>query len=168
MAQMLPDCSDIIPSDEGTMLPSHLGRKEKIPCYEPPIADIYRGILPGLRHVVHQHLSAMSAASQENVELNSRNRVTISKRPNTNENPVFFPVDPYGNNDFVCKLCSKELSNVYFHCDGYEQLLSKDLNICHDCLKEKRFKCKIQMHPANKKRHSTINHTGKFDHVLIQ
>merc|ERR1711862_31189 len=89
-------------------------------------------------------------------------RVTLAKRPNSHENPQKFPVDPYGNSDFMCKLCSQELSNIYFHCDGCEQLLSKDFNICIQCYSEKTYMINYQMHPMNPKRHSTINHTGGF------
>jgi len=125
------------------------------------IRNLCRGILPGLRHVVKEHISAMELASQKACKSWGRGkRVTISKRPNTHENPNTFPVDPYGNNDFFCKLCNQELSNVYFHCDGCEQLLSKDFNICRKCHSGKEFMKTIQMHPSNPKRHSTINHTG--------
>jgi hypothetical protein len=123
--------------------------------------DTCRGFLPGLRYVVRQHVDAMESASNKSLLTGRGERVTISKRPNTQENPMEFPVDPYGNSDFFCKLCSKELSNVYYHCDGCETLLSKDFNICRDCHGEKNFLVKIQMHPLNDKRHSTINHTGK-------
>jgi len=123
------------------------------------------GILPGLRHVVKEHVNTMEIASREACQSLLRGkRVTISKRPNTHENPSSFPVDPYGNNDFFCKLCNQELSNVYFHCDGCEQLLSKDFNICRKCHAEKMFCQTIQMHPSNPKRHSTLNHTGRMNY----
>jgi hypothetical protein len=136
--------------------------EEKPKPYRTSRIDVCRGILPGLRHVVGQHLSVLeSATDATSKSLEKGVRVTIAERPNTHENPQLFPVDPYGNNDFMCKLCSKELSNTYFHCDGCERLLSKDFNICQECHAEKKFLMQVQMHPLNKKRHSTINHTGR-------
>jgi len=129
--------------------------------FMPRTEDILRGILPGLRYVVDQHASATQLA-----ESSSRNgegpRVTIAERPNSWENPQTFSLDPYGNGDFFCKLCSKELSNVYMHCDGCESLLKKDFNICVECHSEGTFQKNIQMHPLNNKRHSMVNHTGNF------
>jgi hypothetical protein len=137
--------------------------------FEPSKTEVCLGILPALRHVVGQHVSSMEMASQTKSKSTARGeRVTIAKRPNTAENPQAYPVDPYGNSDFMCKLCSKELSNVYFHCDGCEQLLSKDFNICQKCHSEKKFMMVVQMHPMNNKRHSTINHTGTFVRVLLR
>jgi hypothetical protein len=124
--------------------------------------DVCRGILPGLRYVVRQHVDAMEAAGNKGLLSGKGERVTIGKRPNTHEDPMTFPVDPYGDSDFFCKLCSKELSNVYYHCDGCETLLSKDFNICGECHAEKIFMMKVLMHPLNEKHHSTINHTGKY------
>ena len=66
-------------------------------------------------------------------------RVSNSKRLNTHEDSMCFSVNPYGNSDFMCKLCAKDLSNLYYHCDGCEQLLSKDFNICQQCHSEKKF-----------------------------
>ena len=128
---------------------------------------VCRGILPGLRYVTRQHIDAMESASSRSRLMGKGERVTVTARPNTQEDPQHFPVDPYGNSDFFCKLCSKELSNVYYHCDGCETLLSKDFNICRECHAEKKFMQKIRMHPLNEKNHSTINHTGKFPHLYL-
>ena len=92
--------------------------------------------------------------------------VSVSKWPNSHENPHLFALDPYGNNNFFCKLCWKELSNIYMHCDGCKILLSKDFNICMECWESQKYKVMIQMHPLNSKKCSTINLTGNmsFDH----
>ena len=124
---------------------------------------ICRGILPGLRHILRKQAIAMKLATHSMSKSTQRGkRVSISKRPNTHEDSMCFPVDPYGNNDFMCKLCAKELSNLYYHCDGCEKLLSKDFNICQQCHSEKRFMETIQMHPSKTKRHSLLNHTGNM------
>jgi hypothetical protein len=136
---------------------------------------VCRGILPSLKHVLKQQVSAMKLAAQGASQSRERGkRVTIAKRPNTHENTDVFPLDPYGIDGFSCKLCSKELSNIYYHCDGCEKVLSKDFNICQQCHKEKLFMITVQMHPNNPKRHSTLNHTGtssfpccRFNHRRI-
>jgi hypothetical protein len=131
--------------------------------FEPSRTEVCRGILPALRHVVGQDITSMKLASRTKSTSTERGeRVTIRKLPDAAEDPKAFSVDPYGNSDFTCKLCHKELSNVYFHCDGCEQLFSKDFNICQKCHSEKEFMMVVQMHPKNPKRHSTINHTGTF------
>lgn len=126
--------------------------------------DICRGILPGLRCLVHEHLAAMaSAEGAKQAEKNHYKRgekISISDRPNIDENPVTFSVDPYGNSGYTCKLCHKELSNIYFHCDGCEQLLDRDFNICSECHANKKYMVMVPMHPHDRELHAMINHTG--------
>lgn len=94
--------------------------------FMPSPSVICKGIFPALQYVVKQHIYAMNVAeSLKSKSFERCKRVSVAKRPNTSENPVCFALDPYGNSDFFCKLCSKELSNVYLHCDGCELLLSK-------------------------------------------
>jgi hypothetical protein len=64
--------------------------------------------------------------------------------------------------DYYCVICYKELSNVYFHCNGCEQLLSKDFNICETCHSEKNYKINHLMHAGNNSPDSAVNHTGKY------
>lgn len=122
--------------------------------------DVCRGILPGLRYVIKEHVTAMESASASQSRERGE-RITLAKYPDTQKDPAVATVDPHGNSDFICKLCSKELSNVYFHCDGCEKLLSKDFNICVSCHQAKHFAKTVPMHPHNPKRHATINHIGK-------
>ena len=130
--------------------------------FQPSSADICRGILQSFRYIVEQHINVMeNAMRSKTTSQKQRDRVSIADRPNAHEDPMRFPVDPYGNGDFFCKLCFKELSNVYFHCDGCEKLLSKDFNICQECHAEGKYKIRVQMHNLNDKRHSTLNHVGK-------
>ena len=99
------------------------------PGYSPSASVICKGIFPALQYVVKQHIYAVNVA--ENLKSKSferGKRVSVSERPNAWENPVTHPLDPYGNSDFFCKLCNKELSNVYLHCIGCEVILSKDFN----------------------------------------
>jgi hypothetical protein len=150
----LPHCREISNS---------LSSKSENFLYDASPQDLCRGILPGLRHVVHGHISSLSSAT--NNKRNSRTRgerLRVAEKPDSKPNPALHPVDPLGNADFACRLCRKELSNVYYHCDGCENLLSKDYNICKDCHVDKRFMIFEQMHPTNPKRHATLNHTGMF------
>lgn len=130
--------------------------------------DVCRGILPGLRYVINEHLAAIEDAMKDvNTSNQNKHRVSLAERPNSHENPELTTVDPHGNNDFSCKLCRKELSNVYYHCDGCEKLLHKDFNLCVSCHSCKYYARFVQVHPHNPKRHATINHVGdmKYDRV---
>jgi hypothetical protein len=94
--------------------------------FMPDPSVICKGIFPALQYVVKQHIHAINVAeSLKSKSFERCKRVSVAKNPNAWENPVNHPLDPYGNTDFFCKLCSKELSNVYLHCDGCEILLSK-------------------------------------------
>jgi hypothetical protein len=126
---------------------------------EPSKEDICEGILPSLHYVAGRHIDALQA---EPCQSNKRGeRLKIAKKPDTQENPELSPLDPYGDSDYDCKICRTELSNVYYHCMGCEQLLSKDYNICAECHAQKKFMRKDLMHPTNDKNHATLNHTGK-------
>ena len=64
--------------------------------------------------------------------------------PESHLNPLTRPIDPFGN-DYTCKICDRELANTYFHCEGCEELIKKDYNICEECFTEDRFKCNTAM-----------------------
>ena len=134
-------------------------KEKKGNVYESTKEDICRGMYPGLCVVVGKHIRALNVKESKSDEKGKR--LSIATIPDTQENPQTCPLDPYGDSDFACKICRKELSNVYFHCDGCEKLLSKDFNICRGCYLEKKFQIKVQMHPSNPKRHATLNHMGK-------
>jgi len=135
-----------------------LEEKKKKSVYEATKKEICKGIYPALCVVVGQHVRALNV--EESTSMERGKHLTISKIPDTQENPQTCPLDPYGDSDFQCKFCSKELCNVYFHCDGCERLLSKDFNICGDCYFAKKFRCTVTMHPTETKRHATLQHTG--------
>jgi hypothetical protein len=64
--------------------------------YEPSSEEICRGILPGLRHIVKHHVNVMQRSKAKNSNEMATDRVRIMERPNADENPSFFSVDPYG------------------------------------------------------------------------
>ena len=131
----------------------------------PDAKTVLRGILPGLTYVAHKHASAAKSSENWKPASGSHERVKINWKPNARENPDLFALDPYGSSDFFCRICMEELSNVYMHCDGCENLLVKDFNICVTCHSEGGYKSTHQMHPFDPKRVSTLNHTGdpKFE-----
>jgi hypothetical protein len=89
-------------------------------------------------------------------------RIHVRIKPQCWEDPSEFPLDPYGEADFFCKICFKELANLYYHCDGCEQLLRKDFNICLSCHSEKRYKARTTMHTEVDQLVSTVHHMGDF------
>mmetsp|Transcript_2478 Transcript_2478/g.3628 ORF Transcript_2478/g.3628 Transcript_2478/m.3628 type:complete len:969 (-) Transcript_2478:1192-4098(-) len=172
MAKFLPERKDEeLPTDVNNMIGFLNNDLKEVKSRKVSnMIDIYSGILPGLQHVVLDHVDAIDSALEvqcQQVEcevIGKGEKVTIAERPNTHENPDTSAVDPYGNDDFFCKICNKELSNVYFSCDGCEKLLAKDFNICKQCHAEKNFMISVQMHPLNPKRHGSLNHTGNFNY----
>ena len=128
--------------------------------FMPSPSVICKGMFGALQYIVKQHIYAMNQTKKkredEKKKSNERHRISVAAKPDAWENPLSFSLDPYGNEGYFCKLCHKELSNVYLHCDGCELLLSKDFNICLECHQEQRYKATIQMHPLNPKRHRYV------------
>ena len=139
--------------------------KRRFNPYKPSKAELFRGLLPGMRFVVDQHVQAMDHALEVSTGEGSSNRnrhcVSLADRPDSYENPERSSVDPYGNSDFFCKLCHKELSNVYYQCYGCSYILSKDFRICQLCHDEKKYGLLYQMHATNIMKDSRVNHLGK-------
>lgn len=144
--------------------------------YDASKREICKGILPCLCHMVDDHLGSLATAAKASTGAASEagvlkpgdttkykrgRRLSLAERTDCQENPMTCPLDPYGDSDFACKLCRKELSNVYYHCDGCELLLSKDFNICKECYTEKKYMVVVPMHPSNRNKHATLNHTGE-------
>jgi hypothetical protein len=146
-----------------------VGRDSPIENEEPSQEIIARGLLPSLEVLVKratgpiqlvnattlcQELqSNQNAALLYGVELVATNRI-----PDADQYPC--ATDPYGN-DYVCKLCDKELSNQYFHCEGCETLLKKDYNICRDCFDTGAFLRFTEMRDDAPKMFCDYHHTGQ-------
>lgn len=147
-------------------------------CYFPPKKVIAEGILAPLKGIVAEQLEIFQGLHE--IELLKKNQrlptsstlqrwqtlfgqLVQAERPNIQEEPKEFNLDPYGNEGYNCKLCGMELSNIYFHCDGCEQLLSKDFNICASChMNGRHMTSTVSMGVPDDfgKRHAGINHTG--------
>ena len=146
MARTIPARMREDPEDEMWELPE---RKSAAQRFVPPDVDVVRGILPGLRYIVEQHLRITDQVELREAcqgEGDMRDRVRVEPRTKASESRCSFSLDPYGAGDFFCKLCHKELSNLYLRCDGCERLLGKDFNICFQCHSEGRHKVRVQMH----------------------
>lgn len=111
----------------------------------PSASEIAKGILPSLEKIVRT--TDMGDG--------------VQPLPDTHHDPLAYHIDPFGN-DYFCKLCSKELSNVYYHCNGCEELLQRDFNICSHCFVGEKYKANIKIHALDNRMASDIHHTGKF------
>lgn len=122
--------------------------------------ELLRGIAPSLKFVLDQNVTFIEMAlNKEDWKLN------FAPRNDTALNPLASTVDPDGN-DYFCRICSRELENFYLHCDGCEELLQKDFNICMHCYEHGHWRTTIDMvgrglvSPIY--RTSSVNHTGAF------
>lgn len=76
------------------------------------------------------------------------------------DDPAYRSTDPFGN-DYFCKLCSHELANAYFHCQGCEEMLQMDFNICAYCFAEEKYRTNVEMKPyAKGKTGCHVHHTA--------
>ena len=116
--------------------------------------NILKGLLPTLEFVVAQEKEAYRKAQTPGTTT-----AEDKTQPHSWENPVFFPLDPYGNSDYSCKICLQELANTYMHCDGCEELLKKDFNVCIECYFDSKH-CKFFDMNKDKSMDSALNHTG--------
>jgi hypothetical protein len=128
-------------------------------CTEYALAswEVARGILPSLRYIVHRDCNSHTARAKE-IESNV---MEFDDLPDTHPKKLHNTIDPFGN-DYFCKICSHELANTYFHCDGCESLLAKDFNVCTECFNDGSFYVNVEMHQWNKTAMAShFHHLGK-------
>lgn len=131
---------------------------------EPSPMTVLSAILPFLQGVVSQHEEASGWTETGKPGERKRAKISIDKTPNSWRNPDTSPLDPYGIDDFVCKICDAELSNIYMHCNGCENLLSRDFNICIACHEEGHYGQDYEMLPYSTTIHtSALLHTGSMN-----
>jgi hypothetical protein len=119
--------------------------------------DTLKGLYPTLDFVIRMEQEVYDLAVTAGRDIFHRDFW-----PNSWENSLAFPLDPFGNSDYFCKICYQELPNAYMHCNGCEDLLLKDLNVCTEChsgLMHERF---IGMSTRSQSQNSALNHTGHF------
>eukprot|EP00557_Chaetoceros_sp_GSL56_P005613 CAMPEP_0176496820 /NCGR_PEP_ID=MMETSP0200_2-20121128/11393_1 /TAXON_ID=947934 /ORGANISM="Chaetoceros sp., Strain GSL56" /LENGTH=931 /DNA_ID=CAMNT_0017894789 /DNA_START=80 /DNA_END=2875 /DNA_ORIENTATION=+ len=109
------------------------------------ILTVLKGVYPGLKRIVSDQIEMIDAKIEEENPEKPYRRVIVKNEPDSDNG--FSTVDPFGN-DFFCFLCHQELGNAYMHCNGCEELLQKDFNICLAChSNEDRLLTDVQMHP---------------------
>lgn len=133
----------------------------------PDAETVLRGILPSLQCVVSKHSSVVKRSQKQSEYCedsfeSSADSEPDATKPDAWEDPAVAAINPYGVDDYQCKICAEELSNVYMHCSGCETLLKKDFNICTTCHSEKKHRIFVQMHPLCNKMLSLHNHTGSM------
>jgi len=131
----------------------------------PSPLTILKGIQPSLKRILEGHEEALVNAERCRTK-GAKQQTTIFTTPNAYQNPDLFDLDAYGDG-FFCKLCNHELSNTYMHCDGCEELLKEDFNICTDCHSKEKYKIFHQMCPDNSERDAFLNHTGDMSTVVM-
>ena len=112
----------------------------------PSVQEVARGILPCLRYIVERETK--DAAALEVKEPHSFARGST--------------IEPHGN-DYFCRICNRELPNLFFHCTGCEVLLGKDYDICADCHAHDKYRCYHTMNQNTDHITSDLQHTGAFD-----
>lgn len=133
----------------------------------PAPKTVLQGIKKSLIEVVNDHLSLYSKKQTGGNDVNDngekKHRVTIAKNTDAYTKGLDV-IDPY-TNDFFCKICHKELSNMYLHCDGCDMLLGKDYNLCVNCHDNRLYENLHEMHhdkKSSKEVNSKKNHTGNM------
>lgn len=114
---------------------------------------LLRGMLPSIRHVVEMNIDAESYLRSL-----PKKALAFADTPDMSCNMETSSVDPRAN-DFYCKLCWAELSNIYLHCNGCENLLNSDFNVCVSCFQKQRH---TTFHQINKKIDAKLTF---FNHV---
>lgn len=94
----------------------------ELPSWE----TIARGILPSLRYILREFESGQQSGKKED------GKILPDIYPNQKNYRGF--VDPYAS-WFHCESCHCELANLYYSCDGCENLLRREYNLCLVCYK---------------------------------
>ena len=123
--------------------------------FQPTAEVVCRGILKGLCAVVEVHEGEITSAREKGILLD------IMERSDADQDPLSRGINPYGNSDYTCRFCSKELANVYCHCNGCDSILGRDFNICVGCHSIGKYKVDVTM-GESKVLHSKQHHTESF------
>ena len=122
----------------------------------PSPITILRGIKECLKEVVENHHKQYCRyvrlhGNNENNRINKNNKknrrrkikdnVEIVEKANvTWNNTVLTGIDPFSIDGYFCMICNQELSNIYLHCIGCEEILGKDFNLCINCHQQQKYK----------------------------
>lgn len=98
---------------------------------------ILKSILPFVLHSIKKQIDGINKFTGMGTK--------ISSVPDAQQKDS--TVDAFGN-DYYCRICQRELCNIYFHCEGCEHLLGKDFNVCPECHEDpSKLNVNVQMHP---------------------
>jgi len=132
---------------------------DAIPKHQSSLTDgeLCRGILPTLCHIIGREKSDYSLfKAHHGQQLTEPVVADKDIHPSKKKGRII-------TDDFECKICQSELSNLYFHCEGCDKLLNMDFNICGKCHSAGEHKRTISMRKDDKSKVvklSTVNHTG--------
>lgn len=128
----------------------------------PSDLTVLKGIFPTLKGILQDQISEI----REKTEISKTDPyVKVVPLPDAKKDPQKFTIDPFGN-DFFCKICQQELSNIYMHCEGCESLLQKDFNICIDCHGNDSVRLKnVTMHPNRPLNNSNAGRRADYNHM---
>ena len=108
---------------------------------QPSYATLAQGLLPSLSFVIRGLLS-------EDTDVCDTEPDTYPPKINSRDD-----IDPYGS-WYYCVICKCELADLYYSCDGCENVMRREYNLCSDC------------HNANRSRPYAI--PGHFDDGVDQ
>lgn len=97
---------------------------------DPPVQwqhDILNGLLPSLSYVVSKDEKWFTECP-----------ATKRDKPDSHMNLMTFPMNPYEDAGYYCTICHIELANTFLHCQGCENLLQFDFNVCVPCYEAKQ------------------------------
>eukprot|EP00554_Chaetoceros_debilis_P012240 CAMPEP_0194110982 /NCGR_PEP_ID=MMETSP0150-20130528/10091_1 /TAXON_ID=122233 /ORGANISM="Chaetoceros debilis, Strain MM31A-1" /LENGTH=1306 /DNA_ID=CAMNT_0038800289 /DNA_START=328 /DNA_END=4248 /DNA_ORIENTATION=+ len=129
---------------------------------KPSDLTFLKGIFPTLKGILQDQISEI----HEKTEISKTDPfVEVVFLPDAKKDPQKVTIDPFGN-DFFCKICQQELSNIYMHCEGCESLLQKDFNICTGCHGNDETRLKnITMHPNRPLNGSNAGRRADYNHM---
>jgi hypothetical protein len=104
---------------------------------EPSCLDVIRGILPSLQYIVERDSRSMESILTPKAVLPDADPLMKGRASN-----------PFSN-DFVCQICSCEISNLYFRCQGCWTNLRMNFKICSDCFVQEAYLVNIFMGRSN-------------------
>lgn len=127
------------------------------------LKEILRGIQPALKYLVDSEEQETYGHGICGIVDGVGDPVHQAKMPDSYLNPALAAIDPFGKEDFDCKICYKELGVSYMHCDGCEELLSSDYNICVDCHRSGKHRTYSEMNGRGISGTSLHQHMGHID-----
>ena len=106
--------------------------------HHPNWLHIATGILPFLRDIVSRETGKLKGVQKGNNTVPA----DVDSDPDAE-----YSFNPFGS-DYYCKICSSEIANLYFQCQGCRKRLHQEFNICLSCYEEKKYLINMAMKPS--------------------